>query len=80
MLRQGGYPNFRRPQDSGNQIKGMAQMRKNTWVILTVLAASALCFAAQARVTRVVVEDTRSPAFDGRSFGAAGRKRSRPGA
>ncbi len=48
-------------------------MRKNTWVILTALAAFALCSAAQARVTRVVVEDTKSPAFDGRSFGAAGQ-------
>src|SRR3984957_21177363 len=51
----------------------MAEMRKHTWVILAILAPFALCSAAQARVTRVVVEDRKSPAFDGRGFGAAGQ-------
>src|SRR4029079_14358933 len=33
----------------------------------------ALCFAAaQARVTRIVVDQTTSPAFNGQSFGTAG--------
>ena len=41
--------------------------------ILALLAVVALSAAAQARVTRVVVEDRKSPAFDGRSFGAAVR-------
>jgi hypothetical protein len=42
-------------------------------LILALVAIVALSAAAQARVTRVVVEDRKSPAFDGRSFGAAGQ-------
>ncbi|HEX4505993.1 MAG TPA: alpha/beta hydrolase domain-containing protein [Alphaproteobacteria bacterium] len=37
-----------------------------------ILAICALPVSAEARVTKVVVEDTKSPAFDGKSFGAAG--------
>lgn len=38
-----------------------------------VLAVCALSLASQARITRVVVEDRKSPAFDGKVFGAAGQ-------
>jgi len=38
-----------------------------------VLAVCALSLPAQARITKVVVEETKSPAFDGKSFGAAGQ-------
>ena len=38
-----------------------------------ILALSALSVPAQARVTKVVIEDKKSPAFDGKSFGAAGQ-------
>jgi hypothetical protein len=74
MLGAGGHTNFPSPADFGkNRKKGMAAMRKNSRVFLAVFAALAVSAAAQARVTKVVVEDTKSPAFDGRSFGAAGQ-------
>jgi hypothetical protein len=38
-----------------------------------ILAFCALSMSVQARVTKVVVEDRKSPAFDGKSFGAAGQ-------
>lgn len=45
-----------------------------TWLIASLAAA---CLAghvpAQARVTRLVVDEHKSPAFDGKSFGAAGQ-------
>jgi hypothetical protein len=41
--------------------------------ILAFCASATLFATAQARVTRVVVEDRKSPAFDGRGFGAAGQ-------
>jgi hypothetical protein len=37
-----------------------------------VLALCAVPLPSHARITKVVVEDTKSPAFDGKSFGAAG--------
>jgi hypothetical protein len=37
-----------------------------------VLGLCALSLSSQARITKVVVEDRKSPAFDGKSFGAAG--------
>jgi hypothetical protein len=43
-----------------------------TTLIAILCALGAVSPAAQARVTRVVVEDSKAPAFDGRSFGAAG--------
>jgi hypothetical protein len=45
--------------------------------ILAVLAA--LGSAAQARVTRIVVENKLSPAFEGASFGTAGQYESLAG-
>ena len=37
------------------------------------LAIAALASAAQARVTRIVIDTKVSPAFDGASFGSAGQ-------
>ncbi|MDE3198915.1 MAG: hypothetical protein KGN84_21380 [Acidobacteriota bacterium] len=39
---------------------------------LTVAAALILCLNAEARVTRIVIEKRESPAYGGKSFGAAG--------
>lgn len=38
-----------------------------------VLALCASSFSSEARITKVVVEETKSPAFDGKSFCAAGQ-------
>jgi len=47
-------------------------MQVRSWAALA-LALCALCLSAQARITKVVVEDRKSPAFDGKGFGAAGQ-------
>lgn len=47
-------------------------MRMRT-IAAGILALSAWSLAAEARVTKVVVEDRKSPAFDGKEFGAAGQ-------
>ena len=47
-------------------------MRRRIFAAVTSLAMIA-GLPAEARVTRVAVEDRQSPAFDGRSFGAAGQ-------
>src|SRR5277367_954450 len=48
-------------------------MRKHILGIIGILAVIGTAPFAQARVTKVVVEDTNSPAFDGHAFGAAGQ-------
>jgi hypothetical protein len=42
-------------------------------IALGLMVLCAVSLSCQARVTRVVVEDRKSPAFDGRSFGAVGQ-------
>jgi hypothetical protein len=41
--------------------------------LVGLLAVCAFVLPAQARITRLVVEDTKSPAYDGRVFGTAGQ-------
>jgi hypothetical protein len=48
-------------------------MRQSIFRTFAVLLGSLAILPAQARVTRVVVEETKSPAFDGRTFGSAGQ-------
>jgi hypothetical protein len=45
---------------------------RNARVIVLTAACLAVAAAAEAKVTRLVIEERKSPAFDGRSFGAAG--------
>ena len=43
------------------------------WVKLVILSAVLGCSPAQSRVTRIVLDTTTSPAFNGASFGTAGQ-------
>jgi hypothetical protein len=48
-------------------------MRQGIFRTFVVLFGTLAILPAQAKVTRVVVEDIKSPAFDGRAFGPAGQ-------
>lgn len=47
-------------------------MRQGVFRAVIILLSGLAVLPAQARITRVVVEDTKSPAFDGRAFGKTG--------
>jgi hypothetical protein len=48
-------------------------MRRMMWIAVGILVGMSPLMPTQARVTRIVVEDRKSPAYDGASFGAAGQ-------
>src|SRR5689334_616798 len=48
-------------------------VRRSASIVITLAAALTAAAPAQARVKKIVVDKTVSPAFDGMSFGAAGR-------